>query len=78
MTVTELVLDGIASLDEFSDDNIMCETDYPHSDSTRLNCMTSVKKVIGHLPPETQYKLLRWNAERPYRFTPAEPPATSV
>ena len=27
-----------------------------------------------HLPEETQYKILRGNAERLYRFTPAEPP----
>jgi hypothetical protein len=26
------------------------------------------------LAPEVQYKLLRGNAERLYRFTPAEPP----
>ena len=65
---------GIASLDEIGEDNVMCETDYPHSDSTWPNCITAVKKVIGHLPPETQYKLLRGNAERLYRFTPAEPP----
>ena len=25
---------GIASIDEIGEDNIMCETDYPHSDST--------------------------------------------
>ena len=29
-------------------------------------------------PPEVQYKLLRGNAERLYRFTPAEPPALPV
>ncbi len=29
---------------------------------------------IGHLPEDTQYKILRGNAERLYRFTPAEPP----
>jgi hypothetical protein len=33
-----------------------------------------VKHRIGHLPEETQYKLLRGNAERLYRFAPAEPP----
>jgi predicted TIM-barrel fold metal-dependent hydrolase len=33
------------------------------------------KKQIGHLAPEVQYKILRGNAERLYRFTPAEPPA---
>ena len=65
---------GIASLDEIGEDNVMCETDYPHSDSTWPHCIASVKKLIGHLPPETQYKLLRGNAEKLYRFTPAEPP----
>ena len=29
---------------------------------------------IDHLPTESQYKILRGNAERLYRFTPAEPP----
>ncbi len=66
---------GIASLAEIGEDNVMCETDYPHSDSTWPNCIEAVKKQIGHLPPETQYKLLRGNAEKLYRFTPAEPPA---
>jgi predicted TIM-barrel fold metal-dependent hydrolase len=65
---------GIASLDEIGEDNVMCETDYPHSDSTWPHCITAVKKLIGHLPPETQYKLLRGNAERLYRFTPSEHP----
>ena len=65
---------GIASLDEIGEDNVMCETDYPHSDSTWPHCITAVKKLIGHLPPETQYKLLRGNAERLYRFIPSEPP----
>jgi len=65
---------GIASIDEIGEDNIMCETDYPHSDSTWPNCIEVVKNRIGHLPEETQYKLLRGNAERLYRFTPADPP----
>jgi predicted TIM-barrel fold metal-dependent hydrolase len=65
---------GIASIDEIGEDNIMCETDYPHSDSTWPDCIAVVKHRIGHLSPEVQYKLLRGNAERLYRFTPAEPP----
>jgi predicted TIM-barrel fold metal-dependent hydrolase len=68
---------GIASIEEIGEDNIMCETDYPHSDSTWPNCISGVKKLIGHLPAETQYKLLRGNAEKLYRFTPAEPPVSS-
>ena len=33
-----------------------------------------VRDLIEHLTPEVQYKILRGNAERLYRFTPAEPP----
>ncbi len=65
---------GIASIDVIGEDNIMCETDYPHSDSTWPNCLEVAKKHIAHLPEATQYKILRGNAERLYRFTPAEPP----
>lgn len=65
---------GIASLAEIGEDNIMCETDYPHSDSTWPNCIQTVRNIISHLPEQTQYKLLRGNAERLYRFTPAAPP----
>lgn len=69
---------GIAAIDLIGEDNIMCETDYPHSDSTWPNCIDVVKQQIGHLAPEVQYKLLRGNAERLYRFTPAEPPKVLV
>jgi predicted TIM-barrel fold metal-dependent hydrolase len=65
---------GIASLGELGVDNVMCETDYPHPDSTWPDCIKVVKEQISHLEPEVQYKLLRGNAERLYRFTPAEPP----
>ncbi len=65
---------GIASIDEIGVGNVMCETDYPHSDSTWPNCISVVKKQIGHLSPEVQYKILRGNAEKLYRFTPAEIP----
>ena len=68
---------GIASIDEIGEDNIMCETDYPHSDSTWPDSISVVKNRIGHLSEETQYKILRGNAEKLYRFTPAEPPVLS-
>jgi predicted TIM-barrel fold metal-dependent hydrolase len=69
---------GIASIDEIGEDNIMCETDYPHSDSTWPNCIQVAKAQVDHLAPEVQYKLLRGNAERLYRFTPAEPPVPAL
>ena len=69
---------GIASLDEIGEDNVMCETDYPHSDSTWPDCIDTARRLIKDLPTEVQYKLLRGNAERLYRFTPAEPPVLGV
>jgi predicted TIM-barrel fold metal-dependent hydrolase len=69
---------AIASLGEIPEDNIMCETDYPHSDTTWPDSIQVIKNRIGHLPAETQYKILRGNAERLYRFTPAEPPVLAA
>ncbi|HEY7070487.1 MAG TPA: amidohydrolase family protein [Acidimicrobiales bacterium] len=65
---------GIASLDEIGEDNVMCETDYPHSDSTWPDCIATARGQIEHLAPDVQYKILRGTAERLYRFTAAEPP----
>ena len=66
---------GIASLGTIGEDNVMVETDYPHSDSTWPDSISTARKAISGLTPEQQHKLLRGNAERLYRFTPAEPPA---
>ncbi len=52
----------------------MVETDYPHSDTTWPDCIGTARKVIEGLPEATQAKLLRGNAERLFRFTPADPP----
>jgi predicted TIM-barrel fold metal-dependent hydrolase len=65
---------ALKSLDEIGEDNVMCETDYPHSDSTWPNCIDVARDTMKDLPEDVQYKLLRGNAERLYRFTPAEPP----
>ena len=51
----------------------MCETDYPHSDTTWPHSIQSAMKLIGHLPKATQHKLLRGNAERLFRFSVVEP-----
>ena len=69
---------AINSLAEIGEDNIMCETDYPHSDSTWPDCIEVVQKQIAHLTPAQQHKILRGNAERLYRFTPAEPPVLAA
>jgi predicted TIM-barrel fold metal-dependent hydrolase len=68
---------GIEVLDLIGEDNVMVETDYPHSDSTWPNCIDMVKRAIASLPESTQYKLLRGNAERLFQFTPAPEPNRS-
>jgi predicted TIM-barrel fold metal-dependent hydrolase len=62
------------SLDRIGEDNVMIETDYPHTDSTWPNSIKVARDQMAHLPETTQYKVLRGNAERVFRFTPAEPP----
>ena len=64
---------GLRSLDIIGEDNIMVETDYPHSDTTWPDCIGVARKLVADLPPETQYKILRGNAEKLYRFTPQVP-----
>jgi predicted TIM-barrel fold metal-dependent hydrolase len=56
-------------------DNIMIETDYPHSDSTWPNSIRFAHKQLEGFSDEDKYKILRGNAERLFQFTPAEPPS---
>jgi len=65
---------AMRSLDDIGEDNVMVETDYPHTDSTWPDSIRIAREQMAHLSDETQYKLLRGNAERLFRFTPAEPP----
>ncbi len=70
---------GVNSLDDIGEDNVMCETDYPHSDSTWPDYIDVARDVIRTLTPEVQgTKALRGNAERLYRFTPAEASGAGV
>lgn len=62
---------GLRCLDIIGEDNVMVETDYPHSDTTWPNCIQVAQKLVADLPVATQYKILRGNAERLYRFEPA-------
>ena len=64
---------GLKCLDMLGDDNVMIETDYPHTDTTWPDCIGVARKLVSGLPLETQYKILRGNAERLFRFTPTEP-----
>ena len=67
---------GLRMLDVIGGDNVMIETDYPHSDTTWHHSIKLAHQRLAGLDPEVQYKILRGNAERLYRFTPAAPPVT--
>ncbi|MCP4436281.1 MAG: amidohydrolase [Actinomycetia bacterium] len=55
---------GLDSLDAVGLDNITFETDYPHTDTTWPNSKAVAEKMMGHLPADVQYKILRGNAIR--------------
>jgi predicted TIM-barrel fold metal-dependent hydrolase len=62
---------GLRCLDLIGEDNVMLEVDYPHSDTTWPDSIDVAQRILKDLPPETQYKIMRGNAERLYRFTPS-------
>jgi predicted TIM-barrel fold metal-dependent hydrolase len=55
---------GIDSLDAVGVDNITFETDYPHSDSTWPDTKKIALDMMGHLPDDVVYKIVRGNAIR--------------
>ena len=65
---------GLANLDIIGEDNVCVETDYPHSDCKWPDSVPHALHQMRKLSDEVKYKILRGNAERIYRFTPAEPP----
>jgi predicted TIM-barrel fold metal-dependent hydrolase len=66
---------GLKLLEECGEDNVMVEVDYPHSDTTWPDSLKLMQERVTGLTPEQQYKVLRGNAERLFRFTPADPAA---
>ena len=50
------------ALEKIGVDNVLFETDYPHSDSTWPHTKEVATKMMGHLPDDTVRKLVRGNA----------------
>jgi len=65
---------GVEHLDLIGEDNVMLETDYPHSDSTWPNSLQNAEKELAILTPSQRHKVTRGNASRLFNFTPAELP----
>ena len=53
---------GLENIEKCGIDNICFETDYPHSDSTWPHSKETGKKLMGNLPEDVIYKLVRGNA----------------
>ena len=74
--------DGVQSaqytgtIDKIGVDNVMIETDYPHTDSTWPNCIEVAHKELAGLSDEVKRKVMQTNASRVFNFVLPEPPAT--
>ena len=55
---------GLNSLNEVGVDNITFETDYPHTDTTWPDTKEVAEEMMGHLPQDVVWKIVRGNAAR--------------
>ena len=67
---------GVASIEKIGVDNVMIETDYPHTDSTWPNCIEVAHKELAGLSDDVKRKIMQTNAARVFNFELPEPPAT--
>jgi len=67
---------GVSALDKIGVDNVMIETDYPHTDSTWPNCIEVAHKQLAGLPDDVKRKILQDNAARVFNFDLPEAPPT--
>jgi predicted TIM-barrel fold metal-dependent hydrolase len=56
-------------------ENVMIETDYPHTDSTWPNSIETAHNQLKDLTEHEMYLVLQGNARRVFNFEPAEPPS---
>jgi predicted TIM-barrel fold metal-dependent hydrolase len=68
---------GAKVIDEIGADNIMLESDFPHSDSTWPNTVSRAHRVLADCTDEQKLKIFRTNAVRVFNFEPAAVPMLS-
>ena len=61
-------------LEVLGSDNIMIETDFPHTATNWPHSIDRASTCLQGIPDEARRKIMRGNAERVFSFTPAEPP----
>jgi len=69
---------GVEMLDAIGEDNVMVESDYPHSDSNWPNTMDVISPQIKGLNETTQRKLLQLNAVRVFDLELPPPPSSLI
>ena len=65
---------GIDCLDRIGVDNVMIETDYPHTDSSWPNSVETAHKRLAGRRDDEIYKIFQGNAKRVFNFEPAAIP----
>ena len=68
---------GAANLDSIGIDNVMIETDYPHTDSLWPNSLQAAHKALDGRSDLDKYKVLQGNARRIFDFEPAPYPTVT-
>jgi predicted TIM-barrel fold metal-dependent hydrolase len=69
---------GAANLDDVGVDNVMAESDYPHTDSSWPHTHETMRKCLDGRSDEDLWKIFQGNARRVFRFEPAEPARVRV
>ncbi len=65
---------GVDNLDRIGIDNVMIETDYPHTDSSWPNSIATARKRLASRTEDEIYKIFQGNAKRVFSFEPAPIP----
>lgn len=68
---------GVKAIDVIGEDNVMIETDYPHTDSTWPHCIDVALEQLEGQPERVQNKVLRDNAARVFRLDLPTPPTVA-
>ena len=66
---------GAANLNSIGIENVMIETDYPHTDTLWPHSLEMAHKMLADVPESDKYKVLQGNARRVFNFEPAAPPS---
>ncbi len=59
---------GLANIERIGADNIMFESDYPHSDSNWPHTRKMLAEALAHVPDEVARKIAEDNARRVFNF----------